>query len=272
MKHCFYLLISFLLSSLVLNAQQKDNSGEVNETTKEVIEEKDTKEDEDIYMVVEQMPEFIGGLDSLMRFFINNLEYPPAAKDYGIKGRCIVSFTVEKDGSVTDVEVLRDIGAGCGAEAKRVVETMPNWKPGKHRGKIVRVRYNLPVQFENRPKRKPKVSKTYPTIVEKMPEYPGGRDAMYEFLDANLEYPAEALTQKVEGFAIVEVLIDETGKFETIEIVESPGGACGEEAKRLVEMMPQWTPGYEKDEAVKVLYKIPIEFDPKRYKRNQKKK
>ena len=105
-------------------------------------------EEEEVFVVVEEDPEFPGGLDSLRAFIERNLVYPQLAKDQKIEGRVFVSFTVEQNGSISNVKVLRDIGGGCGAEAIRVVMKMPKWKPGKQRGKPVRVQFNLPIEFK----------------------------------------------------------------------------------------------------------------------------
>ncbi len=105
-------------------------------------------EEEEVFVVVEDDPEFPGGVDSLKAFIERNLVYPQLAKDNKIEGKVFVTFVVEKDGSISGVKVLRDIGYGCGAEAIRVVMKMPKWKPGKQRGKPVRVQYNLPIVFK----------------------------------------------------------------------------------------------------------------------------
>lgn len=105
-------------------------------------------EEEEVFVVVEDDPEFPGGMDSLKAFIERNLVYPQWAKDNKIEGKVYVSFTVETDGSISNVKVLRDIGGGCGAEAIRVVMKMPKWKPGKQRGKPVRVQFNLPIEFK----------------------------------------------------------------------------------------------------------------------------
>jgi protein TonB len=83
----------------------------------------------------------------LYSYLGNNIKYPVMAKESGIQGKVYVTFVVERDGSITDVKVLRGIGGGCDEEAVRVVASMPRWKPGKQRGKPVRVQYNLPVRF-----------------------------------------------------------------------------------------------------------------------------
>ncbi len=104
--------------------------------------------EEEVFLVVEEDPEFPGGLDALSKFIADNIKYPQLAKENNITGRVFVSFVVEKDGRVGQVKILRDIGGGCGNEAVRVVKMMPKWKPGKQRGKAVRTQFNLPVNFD----------------------------------------------------------------------------------------------------------------------------
>lgn len=84
----------------------------------------------------------------MLKFIYDNIQYPGIARENGVEGTVVVQFVVEKDGSITDVKVIRDIGAGCGAEAMRVVNKMPKWNPGKQRGRPVRVQFNLPVKFK----------------------------------------------------------------------------------------------------------------------------
>ncbi len=103
-----------------------------------------TSESDEIYMVVETDPQFPGDIS---KYIEDNLQYPQLARDNNITGRVYVTFVVETDGSITGVRVLRDIGGGCGTEAIRLVSHMPKWIPGEHRGKPVRVQYNLPINF-----------------------------------------------------------------------------------------------------------------------------
>jgi protein TonB len=103
--------------------------------------------EQEIFTVVESMPEFPGGQAKMMEFIARNIKYPPMARESGIQGRVFVNFVVEPNGSVSNVKVLRGIGGGCDEEAIRVVESMPRWTPGRQRGKAVRVSFNLPVRF-----------------------------------------------------------------------------------------------------------------------------
>ena len=111
------------------------------------VEEEDVSEQE-IFQIVEEMPAYPGGEQKLMEYVAKNIKYPQIARETGIQGRVFVSFVVEPDGSVSNVKVLRGIGGGCDEEAMRVVKSLPKWKPGKQRGKAVRVSYMLPVNFK----------------------------------------------------------------------------------------------------------------------------
>ena len=111
------------------------------------VEEEEVQEQE-IFQIVEEMPAYPGGDQKLMEYVAKNIKYPQIARETGIQGRVFVSFVVEPDGSVSNVKVLRGIGGGCDEEAMRVVKSMPKWKPGKQRGKAVRVSYMLPVNFK----------------------------------------------------------------------------------------------------------------------------
>ena len=102
---------------------------------------------EEVFVVVEQQPEFPGGQAALMKYLNSSIKYPQVAQDNGIQGRVITQFVVEKDGSITDVQVVKGADPSLDKEAIRVVKAMPSWKPGQQQGKKVRVRYTLPVVF-----------------------------------------------------------------------------------------------------------------------------
>jgi protein TonB len=103
--------------------------------------------EEEIFTIVEKMPEFPGGIEALFSYLGENIKYPDMAKDAHIEGKVYITFVVDKDGSIAGVKVLRGIGGGCDEEAIRVVKSMPKWYPGQQRGKSVRVQYNLPINF-----------------------------------------------------------------------------------------------------------------------------
>jgi len=107
------------------------------------------EEEEVVFVVVESMPEFPGGQQALFKYLSENVKYPVIAQENGIQGRVICQFVVNKDGSIVDVEVVRSGGdPSLDKEAVRVIKSMPKWKPGKQRGKAVRVKYTVPVNFK----------------------------------------------------------------------------------------------------------------------------
>lgn len=133
-------------NELVVNAEVTDDTKNI-EITPVKIEEEEEEEDVQIFTVVENDPEFPGGMEALYKYLRDNIKYPQLARDNNITGKVYVTFVVERDGSIANPRVLKDIGGGCGAEAIRVVKSMPKWSPGKQRGKAVRVQFNLPVSF-----------------------------------------------------------------------------------------------------------------------------
>lgn len=126
---------------------EADQETEVQNYVPPVMDEEE-EEEQQIFTVVESMPSFPGGEAARIKYLAENIKYPQMARESGIQGRVFVTFVVEKDGSVTDVKVLRGIGGGCDEEAIRVIENMPKWNPGKQRGKPVRVQFNMPILFK----------------------------------------------------------------------------------------------------------------------------
>ena len=124
-----------------------DANGEVLKIKEAVAQPEPKPEVEKVFDVVEQMPSFPGGPSALMEWLSNNVKYPVVAQENGVQGRVVVSFVVERDGSITDVKVVRGVDPSLDKEASRVVKAMPRWIPGKQNGSAVRVKYNVPVAF-----------------------------------------------------------------------------------------------------------------------------
>ncbi len=103
--------------------------------------------DQKVFDTVEQMPEYPGGMQAMIEFLQTNMKYPEDAAKQKVEGRVMVQFVVETDGSVSDVHVAKQVFPSLDAEAIRVVQAMPKWTPGKEKGKVVRVKYNLPIVF-----------------------------------------------------------------------------------------------------------------------------
>lgn len=134
-------------NELHVDAEVKEDTKNI-EITPVQVEEEVEEAEEEIFTVVESAPEFPGGAEALYKYLSQNIKYPQLARDNNITGKVFVTFVVEKDGSIANPRILRDIGGGCGAEAVRVVKSMPKWTPGKQRGRSVRVQFNLPVSFQ----------------------------------------------------------------------------------------------------------------------------
>lgn len=117
------------------------------ETVVEEVEYVEEEVEDEIFTIVEDMPTFPGGETELFKFLGKNLKYPAIAQDAGVSGTVYVNFMVDKDGKVKNAKVVRGIHSACDKEALRVVNKMPAWRPGKQRGKAVRVSYNLPIRF-----------------------------------------------------------------------------------------------------------------------------
>jgi len=232
------------------------------------------KDNDSIYQVVDQMPEFPGGTEAMMHYVANNVKYPEEAKDQEIQGRVFISFVVEKDGSVNEVKVMRGIGGGCDEEAVRVISGMPKWKPGKKDGKLVRVGYMMPIVFKltdsqpDQPVKKSDVGKAEMKpdkngvyqIVEEMPEFPGGVEAMMKYVGENVKYPEEAKDKNIAGRVFLSFVVEKDGSIGEVKVLRGIGGGCDEEAVRVIKSMPKWKPGKQEGKPVRVSYMMPINF------------
>jgi len=103
--------------------------------------------DDEIFTVVENSPQYVGGDDARIKFLQENITYPKAARRAGIQGTVYITFVIEKSGRLNDIRILRGIGGGCDEESLRVVKAMPRWKAGMQRGKPVRVQFNMPIKY-----------------------------------------------------------------------------------------------------------------------------
>ena len=142
---CLLFVVSALILLVIVIAPARANAQDKREKTTQT--RKDTATDDKVYEVCEQMPTFEGGDAALLKYLRENLKYPDNTKDRGVQGRLVIGFIVEKDGSLTDVKVLRPVDIDLDAEVLRLVKGMPKWIPGRHNGQRVRVRYLLPIHI-----------------------------------------------------------------------------------------------------------------------------
>ena len=228
----------------------------------------------EVFVVVEEQPLYPEGNSAMIKFLANNVKYPEEAHKKGIEGRVITNFIVEKDGSLSDFQVAHGIDPLLDAEAIRVLKTMPKWKPGKQRGENVRVRFTLPVVFRLQsppppPPPPPAYTKSSEElkstnevfiVVEKEPKFPGGNAAMMKFLGDNIKYPVEAQEKRIQGRVITNFVVEKDGSLSNFKIVRGIDPLLDEEAIRVLKTMPNWQPGEQRGENVRVRFTLPVVF------------
>lgn len=246
-----------------------------------------------VFQVVEEMPDFPGGMKALMDYLSKNVKYPVEAHAIGAQGRVIVSFTVKKDGSIADTKVERSVNPYLDKEAMRVIAAMPKWQPGKQRGEAVNVRFTVPVAFRLSDPEPPKAEEIKQsdldevvvvgyepqedstpgavgvkgenadqvfTVVETMPKFPGGQGGLMHYLAKSIKYPVIAQKNKEQGRVIIQMIIGVNGNLSNVKVLRSVSPSLDAEAIRVVGNMPKWEPGIQKGQAVPVKYTLPITF------------
>lgn len=214
---------------------------------------------EQVFTVVEKMPSFPGGDAELLKYIATNIKYPEESQDNGEQGRVICSFIVGRDGSVNNPEVLRGVTPLLNEEAVRVINTMPRWNPGMQRGKAVAVKYTVPITFRLKSPVEEAKEETL-TVVDVMPQYPGGDRELLKFIAQSIKYPTDAQEAGVQGRVICSFVVDKKGNIVEPKIIRGIDPSLDAEALRVIGMMPRWTPGRQDGKAVRVLYTVPITF------------
>ena len=214
---------------------------------------------EQVFTVVEKMPSFPGGDAELLKYIATNIKYPKESQDNGEQGRVICSFIVGRDGSVNNPEVLRGVTPLLNEEAVRVINTMPRWNPGMQRGKAVAVKYTVPITFRLKSPVEEMKEETL-TVVDVMPQYPGGDRELLKFIAQSIKYPTDAQEAGVQGRVICSFVVDKKGNIVEPKIIRGIDPSLDAEALRTIGMMPRRTPGRQDGKAVRVLYTVPITF------------
>ncbi len=234
------------------------------------------KSDDKIYdfTALSSPPTYPGGLSELYKFLGQNIRYPLTAIKDSIQGSVLMSFVVEKNGTLNDIKVDRKLGGGTDEEAVRVLKLVKPWNAGSMDGKAVRVKYNIPIKF-NLPNLK--IKSNGPEIVkpsepgedngvysfismESPPMYPGGMTAFYKFIGSNLKYPDAAKKEKVQGSVLISFMVEKDGLLNDIKIDRKLGYGTDEEALRVLKLAKRWNPGMVNGKPVRVKYNIPIKF------------
>lgn len=268
-------LAAFIFCSLAFvtgNAGQSNllpNNTAVNDTvpttqttytaTAQVTMAEQTDQDE-VFTIVEQPPQFPGGEKALIKYLGENTRYPKAAVANNIEATIFVQFLIDKEGNIKKVKTVGTAkGYGLEEESIRVVNAMPKWKPGVQNKRKVTVQFNLPIHYTLQA---PAPAESKPlTFVEEAPQFPGGKEAMMHYLSKNIKYPAEAVKKGIQGTVFVQMIVTETGELKDITAIDkTPSGLFAEEAIRVVKAMPKWKPSKQSGKQVAVKYNLPIRF------------
>lgn len=229
---------------------------------------------------VQTRPEYTEGEYALRQYLLTQLRRPAAVKAGTERGTVVVNFVVQPDGRLTDAFIARGLSAASNAEALRLVQAMPRWRPARYQDKPVPVQYQVAVQFEPPTQPKPMAqsapdlsglqgegrvveevaeNKVY-TYVEQMPVFPGGQEYLVKYVQASLRYPAPAVANKVEGKVFVRFVVQPTGQVANVEVIKGLGAGCDEEAVRVIKALPPFEPGKQNGRLVAVSYTLPVTF------------
>lgn len=248
------------------------------------------KTDDEPFIISEVMPSFQGGNVQQFRMWVQeNLKYPKVALDNNIHGRVVVSFIIERDGSVGGIKILQSPDRSLSEEARRVIASSPQWKAGEQGGKKVRVLYTFPVDFrmtvtkladirDDAVRQSVDTEAEHPFILaETMPMFPmqegdslayGDVSSFRKWVQEQIVYPAEALRKGIEGRVTLSFIIEKDGSVSTIEAKQAPDESLAEEARRVASNSPRWKPGQQQGKIVRVRYLLPVDFKITRYQEN----
>jgi len=226
------------------------------------------------------MPIFTGGTGEMHRFIANTLSYPADAVERDAQGLVVYTFVVEKDGTLSNFNIIHRADPLLNEEALRILKNMPPWRPARHKGEVVRSETYVPMyfklnknaQFTTRTSSSA-TARAYAktdasiienndiyTIVDKMPEYEYGESGLSKFIAHNMRYPREALQQGIEGRILCSFIVGQDGSISNIEVVNGLNSDLDNEAIRVLGLMPKWKPGENNGEKVNVKCLLPIDF------------
>ena len=264
-----YALFAPLAAALLLVSNISCTSTENKKDSTEAAESRAVEGEE--FQIVEQMPEFPGGMGECMKWLGQNIKYPAEAKEKGVQGRVIVQMVVEKDGTITNAKVVRGVDPLLDAEALRVVNQSPKWKPGMQKGEAVRVKYTLPIMFRlsndssdskaaETPRKAIVDENGVHQVCEEMPEFPGGMQECMKWLGKNINYPAEAKEKGTQGRVIIQFVVEKDGSITEAKVARGVDPLLDAEALRVINSSPKWKPGKQGGQPVRVKYTIPVAF------------
>lgn len=208
-----------------------------------------------VFSQVERQPVFPGGLDGFLKFLSSTVRYPEADRNNKVEGKVIVTFVVERDGTLSDIKALRGPSETLKQAAVDALLKSPKWQPGYQNGKPVRVSYTVPVKFN--------LSQTDDKVysqVEKQPMFPGGLEGFSKFIQDNIHFPKADRENGISGRVICTMVVEQDGTLSDIKAVRGPSESMNAEAVRVLKMSPKWAPGMQDGKPVRMSYTVPINF------------
>nr|WP_321356734.1 energy transducer TonB [uncultured Draconibacterium sp.] len=228
----------------------------------------DNSKQEDVFVIVEDMPEYPGGDEALRNDIASLVKYPVAAKENGIQGKVYITFVVNEEGIIEDAKIARGVDPSLDKEALRVMNALDKtWKPGKQKDVPVKVSYTVPIKFaldggaaKEKNIKSGEGANVVFFIVEDMPEFPGGDEALRKYIANALTYPEVAQKKKIQGKVYVTFVVEKDGSVGDVKIARGVDPSLDKEALRVVKDLPMWKPGKQRGEPVRVSYTVPINF------------
>ena len=225
-------------------------------------------------------PVFAGGTAEMHKFISNTLRYPAGASERNAQGLVVYTFIVEKDGTLTNFNLIHRADSLLDKEALRILQAMPPWRPAKFKDEFVRSKSYVPMYFRLNKNANAVAQNTTTTsssatyaktnteivnspvfsIVDKMPQYPHGERELAGFIAHQLRYPKEARQQGIEGRILCSFIVAADGSISNIEVVQGLNPQLDNEAIRVLSLMSKWTPGENNGEKVNVKCLLPIDF------------
>jgi len=257
------------------------------------------EEKSDVYRVVDEMPRFPGCEEveeakerdqcakmKLLEYIYSSVKYPEDAQKEGVDGTVVARFIINKEGRMEDIQIVRSVFPSLDAEVLRVMKQMNEmekaWIPGRQKGEIVKVQFNLPVQFkltgeDKKAAKEDQADDELYMVAEEMPRFPGcehledkterdqcAKAQLINFISENTKYPESAKIAGIEGMVIAEFVVTKNGEVQNVKVIRSEAPSLAEEAKRVVVLMQdmeeRWVPGRQDGKAVNVQMKLPFSF------------
>ena len=233
------------------------------------------KEDK-VYTAVERPAQPGGGLEAFSDYISRNLAYPTTSLKQKTQGTVEVTFIVEKNGTLSNINIVKGLDAACNEESLRLVKNSPKWQPAKHEGKIVRQRISMPLIFRipdtttisatasnvstgNAPEYNDKLD--LKPITPEQPARPvNGNDAFFAYIRENQRYTAKARKNQIQGKVMVEFMVEKDGRLTNIKVLKRLGNGLDEEAVRLIENGPLWLPALYQGQPIRQKMILPVVF------------